>query len=355
MKKDYVYQDKGQYRLLQNAKRIGDFMTSDYGFVPIERILPEQRFAHQPILRRPPEEEVATTYYLQYRDFVIATEDTGKKFNGDPLSPVLKVKGLVSYQEPTPEARTLADKFVQGDVWDNPGYFTQVELITLATYYLNNIGYVYWDGSQYHPNPSVLTPIFFKRHGFYTYQDLQPPDYNQLFIWAGDQAGRFSLKNTHEVISFGQWVPGISFLSQDGNTFGMAILKGTVGWYYIYTADSLDGPWTETNIIKVTPDYPGGDVALVALLQKDCGHLLRLFGVLDLNPTFPVFVPGVTVGKTGEWVGLWGVALSFTTPTKKYVCRMKKKSGGIELEEANVKLRFKNGKIKSFPGPSSDW
>lgn len=296
---------------------------------------------------------MATTYYLQYRDFVIATEDTGKKFNGDPLSPVLKVKGLVSYQEPTPEAKILADKFVQGDVWDNPGYFTQAELVILATYYLNNIGYVYWDGSQYHPNPSVATPIVFKKHGFYIYQDLQPPDYNQLFAWSGDQAGRFSLKNTHEVISFGQWVQGIFFLYQDGDTFGMVVLKGTVNWFYIYTANSLEGPWTETNLIKTTE--PGGDVALVTLLQKDCRRLLRQFGVLGSNPTFPVFIPGITMGKTGEWVALWGVISSSSIIGSKHLCRMTKKSGGIELEQAHIKLKFKNGQIKSFPGISSDW
>lgn len=63
MKKDYVYQDKGQFKLLQNAKRIGGFYAGDQGIVPAERVLPEQRFAHQPIFRRPPEEKVTTFSY----------------------------------------------------------------------------------------------------------------------------------------------------------------------------------------------------------------------------------------------------------------------------------------------------
>ncbi|OHB93307.1 MAG: hypothetical protein A3E19_02535 [Planctomycetes bacterium RIFCSPHIGHO2_12_FULL_52_36] len=64
MKKDYIYHDKGQYRLLQNAKRLGNFMVADKGFVPIEQVLPEQRFAHQPIFRRPPEELVTVFSYI---------------------------------------------------------------------------------------------------------------------------------------------------------------------------------------------------------------------------------------------------------------------------------------------------
>lgn len=347
MKRDYIYQDTtGKFKLMQNAQRIGGFVAGDQGIVPSERVLPEQRFAHQPIFRRPPEELVATTYYLQYRDFVIATEDTGKKFNGDPLSPVLKVKGLVSYQEPTPEAKILADKFVQGDVWDNPGYFTEAELITLATYYLNGIGYVV----QYDPNPSVASPRIFKRRDFYAYQDLQPPDYNQISVWIGDQAGRFSLKNTHEVIPLTEFIQKIHFLYQDGNIYGIVVGKGD-GLYYVYTASSLDGPWAQTNIIDLST--ANGRQALVDLLQKDCGRILRQFGVLGSTPTFPVSIPGVTVGKTGEWVGLWAVISSTSGPS--YVCRLKKVSGGIELEQAHVKLKFKNGGIKSFPGTNSDW
>lgn len=70
MKKDYIYQDKdGQYKLLQNATRIGGFVAGDGGTVPSERALPEQRFAHQPIFRRPPEEQVTVFSYIHNRLF----------------------------------------------------------------------------------------------------------------------------------------------------------------------------------------------------------------------------------------------------------------------------------------------
>ncbi|MDO8137239.1 MAG: hypothetical protein Q6354_06320 [Candidatus Brocadiales bacterium] len=352
MRKDYIYQDKGQFNIMYNAHKIGGFLVSDQDVIPDERVLPERRFAHQPIFRRPTEELVATTYYLQYRDFVIATEDTGKRFNGDPLSPVLRVKGLVAYAEPTPEAKALADKFVQGDVWDDPGYFTQAELITLATYYLN--WWVAWDGIQ-QPASSIVESRLFKKYWFCLY-NVYTPDVT-LAVYAGKQLGRFSLKDLHEIISWqGHWIQKIHFLYQDGDTFGLVVGEGNSGQYHIYTANSLDGPWTETGFIDATPNNPGGDVALVALLQKDCGRLLRQFGVLGTIPlTFPVSIPGITVGKTGEWVGLWAVTLSFNDLGPTYVCRMTKKSGGIELERAYIKLKFKNGEIKSFPGTSSDW
>jgi len=355
MKKDYIYQDKGQYKLLQNATRIGGFYAGDQGIVPSERVLPEQRFAHQPIFRRPPEELVATTYYLQYRDFVIATEDTGKKFNGDSLSPVLKVKGLVAYQEPTPEAKTLADKFVQGDVWDNPGYFTQVELVILATYYLNDIGFVWLPLPQ--PNPSIAQPRFFKKRGFYVHQTAIEVDYI-LAIWSGEQVGKLALKNVHEVIPWqNHWIQGIYFLYQDGDTFGMVVYKGAQGWYYIYTANSIDGPWTQTGVYENDPTAPQSFLAL--LQQKDCRRLLRTVGVynpnIDPSITFPLFIPGVTMGKTGELVGLWVVTPVSFSDRPSYVCRMTKKSGGIELEQLTVKLKFRNGQIKSFPGINSDW
>lgn len=74
MKRDFIVEDKGQFKLLQNARKIGGFMVGELGVVPLEKVLPPQRFAHQPISplavmeERP--EKVYT--YFHWRGYILA-------------------------------------------------------------------------------------------------------------------------------------------------------------------------------------------------------------------------------------------------------------------------------------------
>lgn len=113
MRKDFIYQDKGQFKLLQNAERIGDFMTSDYGFVPIERVLPEQKFAHQPIFRRPPEDVEFFYSYAESTSGLRVENKIKKSMVGDKVNLEYRYVG----GHPTPPD-TVFSNIVKLKNWD---------------------------------------------------------------------------------------------------------------------------------------------------------------------------------------------------------------------------------------------
>ncbi len=79
MRKDFLIEDKmpggeAAFKLLQEATRIGGFVVGSGGVVPVERVLPGARFAHQPVfLTQIEEAPTKKTYdYYHWRGYIIA-------------------------------------------------------------------------------------------------------------------------------------------------------------------------------------------------------------------------------------------------------------------------------------------
>ncbi|HHT9120346.1 MAG TPA: hypothetical protein ACFYD3_07375 [Candidatus Hypogeohydataceae bacterium YC41] len=80
MKKDFIIEDRTPggataFKLLQNATRIGGFAVGDAGVVPTERVLPEQRFPHQPLFPQAIMETPKKVYaYFHRRGYILAAD-----------------------------------------------------------------------------------------------------------------------------------------------------------------------------------------------------------------------------------------------------------------------------------------
>ncbi|MDI6761045.1 MAG: hypothetical protein QMD05_09480 [Candidatus Brocadiaceae bacterium] len=249
MRKDYIYQDKGQFRLLQNATRLGNFMTADYGFVPIEQVLPEQRFAHQPIFRRPPEEMVKVFSYgfrfggvadklkkktseagvdLEYtfkggngRGFILKNWSAGAQAipsypGGPPIGNSLEGASLLSYHWPV---------FFKDYIWliegDAPAVF--YSKIKPNGYETKEIKVAFQEPDGY--------PIYAI---YFIYRDTEQ-----------DTAG--NLKTVYKMVVDKQ-VSGIP-----GNKWG----TNPPGWHHMvqYKAGGLEGPWVYEKTWNTDLDY----------------------------------------------------------------------------------------------------
>ncbi len=348
MNKDFIYEDKGQFRLLQNARRIGSYVVGDQGIVPSERVLTELKFAHQPVFRMPVEERVIPFYYLQLYDFVVAVEEK-RHWAGDWwANATLDVQGLIAKSAPTAAAKALEAKFVQGDWIENPGYLTTEERQLLATYYLNDKVAL--------STQKDLTPRLFK-DGFYGVLDWAPEPPAES-LWHGESSGKFAIKSVQKVLDVE--MSGILFLYKDVETYDIAIKTPTGGVVDIYTSTGWGGPWTRINTLRYA------DPALASLAQKDCRRLLRAVGYFTSGPDMPSFPLSLPVkeGRSGELAGLlifsngplnnvgrhWGDG--YVPPNGScYVipCRLRRKADGIELTRLNnFRVNFKNGKSYDF-------
>lgn len=73
MKKDFIIENKGQFKILQNATRIGGFVVGDGDVATVERVLPERRFAHMPTFPIATLETPTRTYaYFHWRGYILA-------------------------------------------------------------------------------------------------------------------------------------------------------------------------------------------------------------------------------------------------------------------------------------------
>lgn len=247
MKKDYIYQDKdGQFKLMQNATRIGGFVVGDGGIVPSERVLPEQRFAHQPIFRRPPEELVTV---FSYRVLP----------NGD-----IKVTNKLK-KKTTETGVDLEYEYRGGDVPQ-----------TGASFLLKNWSdeakavpvYPIGGGPPYDNPPPIGNsmegtslrdfhwPVFFKDYVWFTEGSDSPAVFYSKIKPNGYETKEIKIAFHDPTKS----IYAIYLIYRDTTDYKMVVNKMTAGVYYPvtperwvdyvqYKADSLEGPWVFDRIL----------------------------------------------------------------------------------------------------------
>ena len=278
MRKNYVYQNKGQYKLLQNASRIGGFYAGDQGVIPSERVLPEQRFAHQPIFRRPPEELVTVFSYIhKFNQGVFSTTDH-----------TIKAANLFKKSSTTaPDGVHLLYKYIG---WTDAPY---VQNILLKNWSAEALATKYWGGSGIGWLPisglgyegttlkSDNFPVFFKDYVFF-----RASAYTDAIYYAKLNPKKTETKEIKvALLASGEefFVLGWLYVDNTDSDYGYKIVAyRTTNFnesenFMQYKAVSLEGPWVydktwDTYTAGWIGDY--GSPAYIAIIQEMASLIL---------------------------------------------------------------------------------
>lgn len=278
MRKDYVYQDKSQFRLMQNAEKIGGFLVSDQDVIIDERVLPEQRFAHQPIFRRPPEELVTTFSYIH-------------NFNQGVFSPAndaVRVANLFKKSSTTnPDGAHLLYKYTG---WAGAPYLQSIQLknwsaeaqATKRLIPLEGGGWGWIPIGNIFEGITLTTnnyPIFFKDYVFF----WAPYNFTDAIYYAKLNAKKTETKEVKVAIHDSQkafYSLGWLYVDNSDPDYGykIVIYKQDSGIYGIpwnpysenlvqYKANSLEGPWVYDKTWN-TYTLTRGSPAYTAIVQE---------------------------------------------------------------------------------------